>query len=255
MERSVESLQERGPPAPSDRPWSRSNAPFELVERELDPSHRPVCPHHRQSDDRLPSPAGEVVDVQRKSRRQEDELRRKCRYFRPGVEPEEREPDVCEHAHRVEPAGFPNERRRAAHVLGVGRIARQAKGDIRLDGGREVGSPSLEIGPATVVMLLGADPVRAQPGSPGLPDSEELPQEHVLGIHRDVRLKLALPPSLGALEREEVVASTPHRLLRGGGKHLPRRDLFLGQGDSTGAALLVSLDRCLGTAAHLGRKD
>jgi hypothetical protein len=44
--------------------------------------------------------------------------------------------------------------------------------------------------------LLGTDPAGGLLGLLVLADAEELPQQEVLGVHRHVRLELALPPAL-----------------------------------------------------------
>src|SRR5439155_242599 len=61
-------------------------------------------------------------------------------------------------------------------------------------------------GRTAVAALLGADPLRRAPRLVLGANPQELAQEHVLGVHRDVRLQLALPPAALVLEREQALA-------------------------------------------------
>ena len=112
--------------------------------------------------DRLPRPAGEVVDVERDPRRQQDQLRRQRRHVVPRPEPEQRQPDAGEHARALEPAARRGRSSRArAHVLGVGRVAGQPQRDVGLDRRRQVAGAAVEVRPGAVVALLRADPAAA----------------------------------------------------------------------------------------------
>src|SRR5262249_46542128 len=102
----------------------------------------------------------------------------------------------------------PSERGCRTHVLGVRVVPGQAQRHVRLDRRREVAGADVELAPATVRMLLRADPRGRPLGRLRLPDAEKLPQQEVLGIHRYVCLELALPPACWVLEREEMVAGT-----------------------------------------------
>ena len=74
---------------------------------------------------------------------------------------------------------------------------------VRLDGRREVGRAVGERRPRAVVALLRADPRRGGVGLRRSADAEELAQQQVLGVDRDVRLQLALPPAIGVLHSEQ----------------------------------------------------
>ena len=193
-------------------PWAATAAAqrpvgaVQLVEVERQRTHGTVGFDERQRDDRLACPAGEVVDVQRRPRGQQHDLRRQRRHALPRPQPEQREPDVREHTRALEAALRADEARGRAHVLGVGRIAREAKRPVGLDRGRELAGAAVEVRPRAIGALLGADPSRRALRLLGLADSQELPQEHVLGVHRHVCLQLALPVALGGLEREQPLA-------------------------------------------------
>src|SRR5690606_31492886 len=68
--------------------------------------------------------------------------------------------------------------------------------------------------PGPVVALLRPDPAGRLAGLVGGADAEELAEQQILGVHGDVGLQLRLPPALGRLEAEQVVA----RRLDGGGR-------------------------------------
>src|SRR6266576_3814318 len=85
-----------------------------------------------------------------------------------------------------------------------------------------VAGPAVEVGPGAVLALLGRDPARRRLGLLTGADLQEFPQQHVLGVHGDVGLALALPPALPVLEAEQVVAGAGQGLRRGGGGPAPR---------------------------------
>jgi hypothetical protein len=88
--------------------------------------------------------------------------------------------------------------------------------DVGLDRRGQVTRPAEEIGPGSVGTLPGCDPAargrRLLVGA----DAEELPQQQVLSVHRDVGLQLPLPPALLMLEAEQVVAGAGQGGLRAG---------------------------------------
>ena len=103
---------------------------------------------------------------------------------------------------------------RRAHVLGLGRVAGQPQRPVGLDRRRQVAGAAVEVRPGAVGALLGADPGGRALGLVGAADAEELAQEHVLGVHRDVRLQLPPPPAPLVLEREQMLARALQRHLR-----------------------------------------
>ena len=66
---------------------------------------------------------------------------------------------------------------------------------------------AVEVGPGAVVPLLGPDPAACRRDRRVVVQAEELAQQQVLGVHGHVGLELALPPPLGVLQAEQVVAS------------------------------------------------
>ncbi len=99
----------------------------------------------------------------------------------------------------------------AAHVLGLGRVAGQAQRPVGLDRRRQLAGAAVEVRPGAVLALLGADPGGRALGLIGAADAEELAQEHVLGVHRHVRLQLALPPAGLVLQGQQVLARALQR--------------------------------------------
>jgi hypothetical protein len=102
---------------------------------------------------------------------------------------------------------------------------------------RQIPRPAPEVAPRAVVPLPGANSVRCAFRRRPVANAEELPQQQILGVHGDVGLELALPPSFGVLEREEVRPCSLQRddFTRGGRDALddPRRSRYLaGEGTS-----------------------
>ena len=178
----------------------------QLVEPVRQRPHRPVGPHHGEGRHGLPPPAGERVDAHRRAAREEHQLRRQRRDVVPGPDPEQREPDVREDARVLRAAAGKDELARADHVLGVRRVAAQPQRGVGLDRGGQVARRAVEVAPAAVVALLGADPGRGQRAALVLLDAEELAQQQVLGVHRGVGLEQSAPEACGLLQREQVRA-------------------------------------------------
>ena len=181
----------------------------QLVEPERERAHRPQGFYERERDDRLPGPACEVVDVQRRVGRQQHDLGRQRRHAVPRPQPEQREPHMREDPRALESAMRADEARRGEHVLGLGRIAGQAQRPVGLDRGRQLPRSAMEVGPCAVGALLGADPGGRALRPVGTADAEELAQEHVLRVHRDVGLQLSLPPARLVLQREQALTGQP----------------------------------------------
>ena len=59
------------------------------------------------------------------------------------------------------------------------------------------------------VALLAADAERGALVVGLVADAQELAEQQVLGVHRDVRLEVALPPALRVLPREQVPGGAP----------------------------------------------
>ena len=95
---------------------------------------------------------------------------------------------------------------RRAHVLATRLVAGEAQGPVGLDRRGQLARPAMRICPCSVGALLRADPGSRALGLVRLSDSEELAQEHVLGVHRHVRLQLALPPAHTVLQCEQALA-------------------------------------------------
>ena len=97
--------------------------PAELADLERQRPDRPDRQHHRQRDDGLTGPAGEVIRVQRHPGGEQHHLRRQHRHLLPRPRPEQREPNVGEHPGPLEPALSPDPGGRGAHVIRGGLIA------------------------------------------------------------------------------------------------------------------------------------
>ena len=93
----------------------------------------------------------------------------------------------------------------------VDAVAGQPQRGVGLDRGRDVARAALEIRPGAVGALLGADPAGRLLEFNRLQDAEELPQQQVFGVHRDVRAQLALPPTGDVLASEQVRLRTLDR--------------------------------------------
>jgi hypothetical protein len=120
---------------------------------------------------------------------------------------------VGEDPRLLDPPGLADKGGGGAHVLALGPVAGEPQPDVCLDRGREVAGAVTEVGPGAVGALLGVDPGGGALGRAGLADAEELPQEQVLGVHGHVRLQLALPPAVGALQGEQALPGAEQRLL------------------------------------------
>ncbi len=204
----------------------------QLVQAEGQRSHRAVGFDDRQRHDRLARPAGEVVDVQRDRRGQQDDLGRERRHPLPRPQAEQREPHVGEHARALQAALAADELGRGAHVRVLRRVAGEPQRPVGLDRRRQLAGAAVEVRPRAVGALLGADPRRRALGLIRAADPEELAQQHVLRVHRDVRLQLAPPPAGAVLQGQQVLARELQRHLRlaaslqGQLRHAENLDLF-----------------------------
>ena len=169
--------------------------------------------HDRQGHDGLARPAGEVVRVEREPGWKQVEFGRDRRGVVPGPEAEQGQPDVGEDPGLLDAAQVADQLGGSEHVLGFDGVARQAQGDVRLHGRREVGGALVERGPAAVLALVRTDPGGRAGGLVVAADADELPEEQVLGIHGDVGLEFALPPAGRVLKRQERVAAAGGGLL------------------------------------------
>ena len=176
----------------------RLGARFQLIDVEAELVRRSIRAHDGEGDHGLAGPAREVVDVEGHSTGHEHEFWWHHGQLAPGPEVEQGEPDPREDATALRPRPCDNECARArAEVLVVGRVAREAQRDVGLNGGRQIGRTAEEVGPGAVFALARANPRRRRRGLFGRSNAEELAQEKVFGVHRDVRLELALPPAVG----------------------------------------------------------
>ncbi len=196
--------QEEGAPPAVGRRGGRQGGAAQLVDAEGDGTRRPERGHDRERHDRLPGPAAERVDREGRAHGKQDLLGRERRHSAPRPEPQQREPHAREHAAPGHTARLADERRCAAHVLGVGRVAGEPKRNVRLDRGREVARPSEVGGPRAVGALPAADPGRCSGSLVRLEQPEVVAQEEILGVDGHVRLELALPPAALVLEGEQV---------------------------------------------------
>ena len=175
------------------------NSDVQLAEVEGKATHRPVRTDNREGHHRLARPAPEVVDVERDPWWEQHQFRGQDRQALPGPLAEESQPDPREDTTRPNSPGRSNERRGAFHVRCLDRVSRQPQRHVRLSGGREI-SGTAEIGtPGSVLSLARADPPRRRSRLLRGPDAEELAEEKVLGVHRDIGLQFALPPTLRVL--------------------------------------------------------
>ena len=97
-------------------------------------------------------------------------------------------------------------RRAAAHVRGVGRVAGQPQRRVGLDRGGQVGRAAVEVRPGAVVALLGADPAgrpRAVSSSVRMPRNSRSSRSSASMV--TLVSQLALPPAGGVLQAEQVV--------------------------------------------------
>ena len=191
------------------------HARSQLADAERDADARLERRRDRERDERLPRPAAERVDRERRARGQEDLLRRERRHVLPRPQREQRQPHAGEDAGPFHSPEVADQLRRAAHVLGVLAVAGEPERDVRLDRRREVCRAAEEGRPAPVVALLRADPARGRRPLLRGQDAEVVADEEILGVDRHVGLELALPPAVGMLEREQVRGAARERLLRG----------------------------------------
>ena len=173
-------------------------------------------PHDGQRHDRLPGPAGPVGDVQREPAGQVDQLGRHDRQVVPGPLAEQGQPDPGEHPGGGDAAAVADPARGLGHVVGVGRVAGQPQGHVGLDRGGQLGLAVVGVGPGAVGALLRPDPAGGGVGQLGGADAQELAQQQVLGLDRDVGLQLALPPALLVLQVEQVTCGPAQGRSRGG---------------------------------------
>ena len=221
MQRAVEPLEAAGPAAQRS-PRRRGRPAAQLARREGQRADGAMRRDDRERHDRLTRPAAEVVHVERKPARQHDDLGRERRERVPRPEAEQRQPDPGEDARALDPAELAHDPGGALHVRGRDGVSGEPQGDVGLDRRRELRGAAEEGRPGSVGALLRADPIRgalrlALPANP-----EELAQQEILGVHRDVGRELALPEAALVLEREQPVARARQRLL--------------GFGDAIGAA-------------------
>src|SRR5581483_6050878 len=85
-------------------------------------------------------------------------------------------------------------------------VAGQPQRQVGLHRGGQVGRAAVEVGPGAVLPLPGPDPAGRRRDHHVVVQPEELAQQRVLGVHGHVGLELALPPPVGVLEAEQVVA-------------------------------------------------
>ena len=182
--------------------------------------HRSQRLRDRKRDERLPRPAREVVDRERRARRQEDELGRDRRHPLPRPLADQREEALREEAALRDPALPPDVGERLRARVDAG----DAQRDVRLDRGREVGRALEPDRPRAVVphpdeQLVGDPAVEV-----GRAQAEVVVPEEVLRGHGHVRLELPDPDAVGPLQLEQAAGAAVDRLVEagqlGGGGHL-----------------------------------
>ena len=181
-------------------------AGLELVDGDSDGPRGTERLDHGQRDDRLPRPAAPVVDVEREPGRQVDQLGRDDRQVVPRPQAGQGQPDPGEHAGRLDAALLGDPVPGQLHVRRVRLVAGQPQSQVGLHRGGQVGGAAVEVGPGTVVSLLGPDPAARGRDHGVVVQAEELAQQQVLGVHGHVGLELALPPPVGVLQAEQMVA-------------------------------------------------
>ena len=175
--------------------------------------HGPKRPTTDSGDHRLPRPAGEVVDRERRRRRKQDQLRPGRRDPLPRPLAEQRhEALVKTRSSGSRPRGgcIPGSPRPASTPASFS--ATYASTVV------ERSARALEpVRPRAVVAAAGqAARSRAGGRSPASRRPSDVQPEEVLGDHRRVRLQLADPPAVGVLELEQpVVAALDGRVEAG----------------------------------------
>lgn len=226
VERLVEALEDAVPAGGGGGPAGRVRVVrigVQFVQGEGRGTHRPLRGDDGERHDGLAGPAAEVVDVERDPLGEEHQLGREFRQVVPFPPAEEGQPDPGEDTARRDAALLPDPSCGAGHVRFVRAVPRQTQRHVRLDGGGEVPGAAVEGGPGAVGELFTADEAARRPDRGGILDSEELPEQEVLGVHGHVGGEVSLPPALLVLSAEEVL----HRAFRGpprGGQYVVRGD-------------------------------
>ena len=157
-----------------------------------------------ERDDRLPRPAGEVVDRERQRGLQQDQLGWDLRDLLPRPEAEEREPDAGEDTRAADAAPLLAEPARRREPLVVCGEPCEPERRVGLERRCEVGLASPVDRPEPVGALAREELVRTSPGRVLVTQPQELQQEQVLGRHGHVRLELADPPAARLLQRKKA---------------------------------------------------
>ncbi len=172
----------------------------DLAELDGGVAHRAERPDHRERHDRLPRPAGEVVDRERGARREQDQLGRDRRDPLPRPVAEQRHEALREHAAARDAALAADVVEGLSARVDAGHLQR----DVRLDRRREVGGALEPVRPGAVVTAPGEQVVGEAAVGVGVTQAEDVQPEEVLGDHRRVRLQLADPPAAWVLELEHA---------------------------------------------------
>ena len=208
VQRLVEALEEAVPAGGGgERPRRVGPARIgvQLVEAERRRAHRAFGRDDRQRHDGLPRPASEVIDVEREPLGEVEELRGQFGQVVPLPPAEEGQPDAGEDPGRGHAALLTDPCGGRGHVRCVRGVPGEAQGDIGLDGGGEFAGPAVEGGPGAVRALFAADVAGRGCGELRVLDAQELTKHQIFGVHRDVGLEVALPPSGGVLDGEQIV--------------------------------------------------
>ena len=170
--------------------------------------HRAVRPlgeddAHRHNG--RPGPTGKLIDVERRPRWQQDQLRRQVGRAAPFPLPEKRQPNLGEHPRLGHPAAAQDELPRPRQFRRIRPIPRQLQRKIALDAGADIAGRFVILPPRPVIPLLAQDIVGdlAPPFRP-LP-IQEMAQHQILGFDRGVGLQFPPPVAAGMLRIPEIL--------------------------------------------------
>ena len=177
----------------------------QLADGEGQRASRAVGAYDGERHDGLAGPAGEVVDIQREPRRQQDHFGQQSGKLVPRPFAEERHPDASEDSGALQTARIQDELAGCFHVGGVCGVASQTQGYIGLGGDGDVLRAFVIGRPGAVVSLAVADP--AGGGSQGVfaQDAEELAEQEVFGFYGGVGFQVAFPPAVWVLAVQQGV--------------------------------------------------
>src|SRR4051812_5182714 len=204
---------DRNPPSSRDvRPAAAGGAGADLAQVEVGSAHGLESAADRERDEGAARPAREVVDRERRARREQRELDRDRDDSPPGPLAEEREEALREDSRLQDPALGPDVVARLLARLN----SRELERGVGLHRGREIRGPLEPDRPGAVVSLTRQQLVRDLAVEVGRAQGEDVVPEEVLRDHRRVRLELADPPAARVLELEQAAGRALDRLVEPG---------------------------------------